>query len=68
MSAVLPVDPVRAREPDVSLVDQCRGLQRVVCAFAHHVEVGQAVKLPVDQGDELFEGLLVSAAPGLKQL
>jgi len=53
MSAVLPVDPVCAREQDVSLVDQCRGLQRVVRAFAHHVEVGQPVKLSVDQRDEL---------------
>lgn len=39
------------------------GLESVVVPFAAHVEVGEAVKLVIDEGKELLESCLVTLAP-----
>ena len=66
--AVLPAHAVQVHQPQVRLVDEGRGLQRVACAFLAHVPLRQAVQLLPHERDQLVEGVLLACPPGLQQL
>ncbi len=68
MRSVLPAHATGVHQPQVSLVDQRRGLQGVVGALLAHVSMRQPVQLPVDDRDQLVESRLFSIAPSQEQL
>ena len=51
---------------DVGLVNQGRGLQRVLAALAAEVGAGQAMQLVIDQRQKLVDGVFI-AAPQIPQ-
>jgi hypothetical protein len=53
-------------QPQVGLVDERRGLQRVTGALAIHLASGHPPQLRINQGHQLVEGSLVTIAPGVK--
>ena len=64
MGAVLPVDPRLIDQPQVSLVHQGSGLQRVIGAFAAQVVGGKAAQLIVDERQQGVNGFAVAAVSG----
>ena len=50
------------------LVDERRRLQRVIVAFAAHLEPSQPAELLMDDGHQLVERGPIAAAPGKQQL
>ena len=63
LRAVPPIDALLVDEPEVGLVDERGGLERVVRAFAPHVCAGEPAQLGVDEGKELLVGGPVALAP-----
>ena len=63
MSPVLPTHRVHIHQPEVDLVYQGSGLQRVAGIFPGHAAVGHAVEFVFNDRGQPFECLVVSAAP-----
>src|SRR4051794_15342300 len=63
MGAVLPLDPPNVNEPQVDLVDECGGLERVVRALARHVPSGNAPQLLVHDRQQFLERLTAAVSP-----
>jgi len=63
VGAILPLHPLQVDEAQVALVDQRRGLQRVVLTLAGHVPPRQPSELFVHERNELVEGLRFAAPP-----
>ena len=53
MRAVLPAHPAGVYQPQISFVDQVRGLQRVAGAFAPQIAPRQPVQFAIDQRGQL---------------
>ena len=66
--AVFPVNLFLIDQPEISLVYQRRGLQRVARALTSHVVMGQPMQLTIDQGQQSVERRPVTITPGDKQL
>jgi hypothetical protein len=49
---VSPLHPIEIDQPDVCLVDERRGLQRVSLSLAAHVVVGETMELVVHDRQE----------------
>ena len=62
MRAVAPVD-LGLHEPEIGLVHERRGLERVPTGFPPQLRAGQAAELRVDEGDQAVVGALVAGAP-----
>jgi hypothetical protein len=67
MGAVLPLHLLHVDEPEIGLVDQGGGLQRVTTSFEAHVTARDTVRLVVDERNQLVERRLVAAAPCKEQ-
>ena len=48
VSAVAPIHTALIDEPDVSLINQCRGLQCVIRTFRSHMLPGQTAQLVIE--------------------
>jgi hypothetical protein len=68
VGAVLPADAAQVDEAKERLVDEGRGLQSVIVAFAAHLEAGQPAKLLVDERHQVIERGTIALAPGEQQL
>jgi hypothetical protein len=66
MCAVQPVDTSLVDQFQVGLMDQCRGLQRVVSAFAPQLARGNAAQLAVDERRQSIERLSIAPRPSLE--
>jgi hypothetical protein len=64
MRPILPSNLPGLGQPQKSLIDERRRLQRVPVAFAAHVAPRQAPELCFHERNELFEGRVVTVAPG----
>src|SRR5206468_1646933 len=65
------IGPLRARlvdQPQVGLVNQCGGAERVVGALAPELVVGDAAQLFVDDGEQPIHGAGVAGPPGKEQI
>lgn len=67
VGAVVPADPAQVDQPKERLVDERRGLQCVVVAFAAHLRTGEPPQFLVDERDQVVQGGAISAAPGKQQ-
>ena len=63
LRATLPGDAILACQPEVRLVHQCGGLQRVVWPFAAKVRRGSPPQFTVDEWEQAVARLEISAAP-----
>src|SRR5581483_8935946 len=63
-AAVADVEAAGARQPQPRLVDQRRGLQRVLHALARHRRAGQLAQLGVELLDALVERLAAGVGVG----
>src|SRR5438046_1005890 len=68
MGAVLPAHLLPLDEPEVGLIYQGGGLQRVARALMQHVMVRQPVQLVIDERGQFGKGRLVAIAPGDQEL
>ena len=68
VGAALPRHVLRVHQPEVRLVDERRGLERVTGALAPEVARRLEAQLLVDERDEPVERLPVTAPPLLKEL
>jgi hypothetical protein len=68
MRAILPPHLARINQPQIGLVDQRRGLQRVARLLAVHVVSGQSAQLFINQRHELLQRQLIASAPGQQQM
>ena len=68
LRAIMPVDVLLTHQPQVSLIDERRGLQRVAGSLSTHVVVRQPVKLRLNQRQQLIQGRLIATAPIREQL
>ena len=66
MGSVLPVDVLDVNQPNVNLVNQGGGLQRVSGLLRGHVPAGEPMKLVIDQRHKLLKRLFVSRTPSLQ--
>jgi hypothetical protein len=66
VGAALPFDGLVPQELEECLVDQSRGLERVIRALAAHVLLGAGMKVVVDKLGEDRLGLAVAAAQGFE--
>ena len=64
----MPLHLLQVDEAQVRLVDERRGLQRVVRALVCHVPPRQPLQLVVDQRHQLLERLGLAAAPRKEEL
>ena len=64
VGAILPTHVLELHQPQVDLVDERRGLQRVTFIFPGHLAARQAVQFVVDQGRQVLQGGLVPVSPG----
>jgi hypothetical protein len=62
-----PFDLPLVGQAQEGLVDQGRGLQRVIPPLAGEVAAGDASQLTVDEGQQLFACSAVAGAPPLQQ-
>src|ERR1700722_3716291 len=67
MGAILPFHALIIRQAQVGFIYQSRGLQTVTGALPPHVAARQPVELCINDGGQLFERALVSAAPSTEQ-
>ena len=67
LRAAVPVEVGRARQPQIGLVDQAAGLERMAAALPPHVAAGLAPQLAVQDREELGAGRLAPLRPGLQQ-
>jgi hypothetical protein len=67
VGAVSPPHPFVVDQPEVSLVDQGRGLQTVVRAFPVQVVSRESAQFVVYDRRQLIEGVLIPIAPGSEQ-
>ena len=68
MRAILPLHALVIHQAHVGFIDQRGGLQAVPRALALHVAARQTAQFVINDGSQLFERALVSAAPGAEQL
>ncbi len=68
MRATLPDDAILAGEPEVCLVDQRGGLQRVVRPLAAKIRGGSPSQFPVDEREQVVARLEISAAPRAQEV
>ena len=68
MRPILPPDLAIAEQADEGFVRQRGGLEGVIGALVPELMAREAAKLAVDNGNEVFEGLVASAFPGMKKL
>ena len=61
--AILPGDAVLPHEPHERLVNQRRGLQRVVGPFAAQIRAGPSLQFAVDDRHQVVARLQIAAAP-----
>jgi len=59
MNTVLPINILNVDKPKVDLVNQGRGLKRVPRLLGGHISLSEPMELPIDQGHELMECLLI---------
>jgi hypothetical protein len=64
MSTVLPLYLARINQPQVSLVDESRGLQCVSRAFVAQVAPRDEPQLGIDEWNQSLERCLIAIAPG----
>jgi hypothetical protein len=67
MRAVFESHPVDFHEPEVSLMDQRSGLQRVPRPLTRHAPVSEPVKLFIDDGNEDVERCRITISPVSEQ-
>ena len=67
MRAILPVNRPLPNELEIGLVDERRGLQRVIAPLARQVPRSQRVQFGVDKRDQPVERLRTAVLPLLKQ-
>jgi hypothetical protein len=65
--AILPVHAIAVREAQVGFVHQGGGLQDVPGALPAHGVAGEAAKLFINEGSELFERGFIAVRPGAQQ-
>src|SRR5262249_11656775 len=61
------LDTLLIDEPEVGLVHQCRGLERVPFGLRAHVAVSLPAQLAIHEWQELAQGRLVTPPPRLEQ-
>ncbi len=66
LCAGLPFDLGHLYQPQIYLVDDCGGLERVAVPFILHVPAGHAAQFGIDVLRQLAERGLVSATPSLQ--
>ncbi len=67
MRAALPLDGRAVGQPQVGLVHERGGLQRVAGPLVGEVFAGHAAQVLVDDGQKLLAGLRLAGAPRLEQ-
>jgi hypothetical protein len=68
LGTILPARMVLINQFAIGLVDECRGLQRVLDPLVTQGAGGDAAQFPIHDRDQLREGTTVAAAPGSEQL
>ena len=68
VGAILPLNPIHIDQFQIRLVDEGRGLQRMLNPLACHVSTGKPMQFAIDDGHQFFQRLLVALAPGQEQL
>ena len=66
MGAVLPGGLLVAAEPQPRLVDERRGLERLVAGFPGHLGRGQLAQLVINQGQEFVGRLRIALLKALQ--
>jgi hypothetical protein len=64
LRSVLPRHTCRIDEPEICLVDECRGLERVPGTFVAHRKLRLPPELRVNDGQQCIKRLGVASAPG----
>ena len=67
MAAIADREPLAIHQPEVGLVHQRGGAQRVAGLFAHRLPVRQHAKLAVERREQGIERRLVAVPPGYEQ-
>src|SRR5450631_1477314 len=67
MRSVLPVNQLQIREAQVELINQRRSLKSVAVALSRHAALSRSMQFSINLRRQFFEGLLIAAAPCLKQ-
>ena len=68
MGAILPSHPLAVDQAQVGFMDQSRRLKTVTGPLAVHVMMREAAEFCVDDRDQIFERIAVTAGPGVEQL
>jgi hypothetical protein len=55
MGSILPINVLDVDEPDVNLMNQGGGLERVSRLFGGHVPLGEPMQLVIDQRHKFLE-------------
>jgi hypothetical protein len=65
MLAALPIDII-VRKAKIGFVNESRRLKRMLRSLSPHIRLSHAVKLLIDERQQLFGGRLVSVLHGLQ--
>jgi len=63
MCAILPADAAKVDEPNESLVDESRCLQRVIVTLAAHLDAGETAEFLMNDRDQFVERGTIAAPP-----
>jgi hypothetical protein len=64
MGTILPFHLIAIDQPEVSFMDQGRGLEAMAGSFAPHVVMRKTAEFGVNDGDQAFERIQITATPG----
>ncbi len=62
MGAVLPVDPIRSKQPQINFVNKSRGLKGIPWSLPPEVGCGYTTEVSIDLGNELSLGAGITAS------
>ena len=68
LRAILPARVVLINQFEIGLVDECRGLERVIGPLVTQVAGGDAAQFPIHDRDQIRERTPVATAPSEEQL
>jgi hypothetical protein len=63
LGAILPLDLTDIDQPEIRLINQSRGLQRMTGTLSRHVSPCGPVQFPIDQWKQLLQSSVISIAP-----
>jgi hypothetical protein len=63
VSTVLPLGRFVVSETQVSLVNECSALKRMIGAFLPKIAASNAAQLSINQGNQLFSCVLIAVPP-----